>query len=92
MKLTPRINDLFDEWDVDKFGYLDKTEILSVLSQWQKNSTKSYNIEMCRFIYPCDLPVSKNLDFRTLVLSSFLEFQVYLLSIIVLYTSIIIKQ
>ena len=44
-----RINDLFDEWDGEKFGFLDKTEVLTVLSQWQKNSTKSYNTEMGMF-------------------------------------------
>ena len=41
-----KINNLFDQWDAEKLGYLDKTEIIAVLSQWQKTSTKSYNIEM----------------------------------------------
>lgn len=48
--MMSKINDLFDEWDVDHLGYLDRTEILAVLSQWQKNSTKSYNIEMSKQI------------------------------------------
>ncbi|XP_063695396.1 uncharacterized protein LOC134826824 [Bolinopsis microptera] len=48
--MMTKINDLFDEWDVDKLGYLDRTEILAVLSQWQKNSTKPYNVEMSKQI------------------------------------------
>jgi len=34
-------------------GYLDKTEIIAVLSQWQKTSTKPYNIEMAKQIVKC---------------------------------------
>ena len=53
-----KINNLFDQWDAEKLGYLDKTEIIAVLSQWQKTSTKSYNIEMGETLYFGDLSVA----------------------------------
>eukprot|EP00116_Pleurobrachia_bachei_P003717 sb/3463979/ len=68
-----KINDLFDEWDTDKLGFIDKTEMLAVLSQWQKTSTKSYNIEMskqiCEAVEKTDTKDILRDHFKTLCLS-----------------------